>query len=617
MSSVGNASGRSGNRPGFKPYSINTSIRNPLRNIEFLEYFLPYDNKPFNKEAKEKYLFELVRNGVYVFTNLSDVVKEKLKMDIPLTVQETRQGFIDNPQATGFSNRVVTQLRSLKDQGFIHFVQSAKGNNREAIYKITKLGHELLDNKIERSDVYCKSMIGLHGNSIIRSAIYNKTRPFLNTLFVINEVKKQWSELTGEESKGLLLHEFAAFVLSMVDCDYKTAASNIVQYRKKYGKTENKAFIEDYCFNKMGLIKVKYDTLVKDYVDDVFRKFELTGLIRQRGFYKYTYIDFSQINIGKVEQILETYKDYTWNSFDSADDYYDFLYNVTLPWLDNEDDKMMVLKSKADVLGVDITDFKTINEVESCLNLVSAQSAISKQVHNFSEETINSELLILSKDIDKKSSLESIPEPLRLEFLLALLFGKKYGAEYVVSNLIYNDEGMPLSFAPAGKADIIYDSPEFGFIIEATMIKDRTQQLNSETTNLVRHLMDLTIKTEKCFSMSLVAPYIHRDVCEFFQFKAERSGVKICPLTIARIVEMCQMSQTIDEFKTNYFNIVSALVGNKEVDEFLKFINQDYFQFVNDSSFYKTDNNLLQLFNRLIDKYNSNKLIDLRTKCVG
>lgn len=44
-------------------------------------------------------------------------------------------------------------------------------------------------------------------------------------------------------------------------------------------------------------------------------------------------------------------------------------------------------------------------------------------------------MLILSKDINRKSVFDSIPEPLRLEFLLALLFGKKCGAQYIVSNL--------------------------------------------------------------------------------------------------------------------------------------------------------------------------------------
>ena len=608
---VNETSGTSGNRPGYKVYSINTSIRNPLRNIEFLEYFVPFDNKPFDARAKEKYLFELVKNGVYVFTNLSDTVKEKIKMNIPLTAEETRQGFIDNPQATGFSNRVVTQLRSLKDQGFINFVQSAKGNSY-AIYKITKLGHELLDNNIERSDVYCKSMIGLHGYSIIRTALYNKTRPFLNTLFVIDEVNKQWAKLTGEEPKGILKHEFATFVLTMLDCDYKKAAENIIEYRKKYGKNENENFIKDYCFNKLGLIKVKYETLMSEYVDDVYRKFALTGLIRQRGAYKYTYIDFSSMNIGKVNQILSLYKNYSWQSFNTAEEYYDFLYNIKLPWLTNEEDKKLVLQAKADALGVDIGEFKNVNDAEIYLNRISAQSAISKQVDNYSEKLIDTELLILSKDIDRKSNFDSIPEPLRLEFLLALLLGKKYGSNYVVSNLIYNDEGMPLSFAPAGKADIVYNNPLFSLIVEATMIKDRTQQLNSETTNLTRHMMELKARTDIDYHMSLVAPYIHRDVCDYFQFKAEKLSISICPLTIARLVEICQISTTIEDFRINYANIVSALIQNDGVDNFLKFINQNYFNFIQDNSFYINDSNLLILLNLMMEKYNKKEFIDLR-----
>ena len=597
--------GTSGNRPSYKIFSINTSIRNPLRNIEFLEYFKPFDNKPFDSNLKVQYLFQLVQNGVYIFTNLSENVKDKIKKGIPLTKEETRQAFIDNPQATGFSNRVVTQLRSLKDQGFLQFVQQARGN-KYAIYKITKLGHELLDNKLERSDIYCKSMIGMHGCSIIRPALFNKTRPFLNTLFVINEVNKKWKVLTGEEGKGILRHEFATFVLSMKDCDYTAAANNIIEYRKKFGKNENEEYIKDYCFTKLGLEKVKYDTLMRDYVDDVYRKFALTGLIRQRGYFKYIYIDFSDINYGKVNQILETYKDYSWQGFNSSAAYYDYLYNIKLPWLENKKDKMEVLRQKAKVLNVDISSYDSIPEIENILNSISAQSAIKKQVELFTENEIYTELLILSKDLDRKSGLESIPEPLRLEFLLALMLGKKFGAEHIVSNLIFNDEGLPISFAPAKKVDLVFLDQKFNLVIEATMIRDRTQQYNNETDNLIRHLKDLELRTDDKYNMSLVAPYIHEDVCDFFQYKLGRFELDICPLTIARFVELCEISENIDEFKTNYELFISALSSIKNIKEYLDFVNHSSFNFISNNEVMIENEFLSQIYsiiNEKIKKY--------------
>lgn len=568
--------GRSGNQPGFKVFSINTTVRNPVRNTEFLKSFEEFENKPFDSDAKERYLYKLVRNGVYRFTNLDQTVKEKLKLDIQLTDSETRQAFHDNPQATGFANRVVTQLRSLKDQGFLKFTVDGKGG-KPAIYSITSLGHELLDNNIESNDVYCKAMIGMHAYSPIRETMYNRSRPFLNTLFVINEVNRLWAQ-RGESPKGILKHEFAAFVLSMKDCNYKEAAKRIIDYRIKFGKVEKESFIEKYLFDTLSLNKVAYKSIMKDYVDDVYRKFEMTGLIRQRGAYTYTYIDFSLVNIGKVKLILNQYHDYKFETFANKDEYYEFLDTIKLPWLSSEGDRKVVLQSKADALGVDISGL-SLNDADSLLNRISSQTAISSQVSKYSEDTIEHELLIISRDADGDSIFESLPEALRLEFLLALLIGKKYGANYIISNLIYSDEGMPLSFAPSGKADIVYNNPSFGLIIEATTIRDRTQQLNSETTNLTRHMKDLQNRTDKIYHMSLVAPYIHADVCDYFQFKSISTGLGICPLTISRLVEITELSNDIDTFSKNY-DTISLALRTYNTEDFLKFINEKYFGFI-------------------------------------
>ena len=46
--------GTAGNRPGFKVYSISTTIRNPRRNTEFLEVLVDFDKKELTSEIKSK-----------------------------------------------------------------------------------------------------------------------------------------------------------------------------------------------------------------------------------------------------------------------------------------------------------------------------------------------------------------------------------------------------------------------------------------------------------------------------------------------------------------------------------------------------------------------------------
>ena len=288
--------GTSGNRKGFKVFSINTTVRNPKRNTEFLKYFQEFDGKDFTKELSEKYFFNLIKYGVYRVTDIPESVKNKMENGEELTPLEVHNAINDNPQATGLYGRVMTQLRAMKDQGFLMFKQLRRGLNQ---ITITDLGKELIENKEDPTNVYTKAMLGMHANSPIRNKILNESRPFLNTLFVIKKVNQKWKDL-GNEPKGILKHEFATFVLSMKDCDYENAASKIIEYRKKY-RYEAKYDVLTNYLTENNILPIAENSLLNDYPDDIFRKFEMTGLIVQRGQFNYIYYDFSNYNIEKIE----------------------------------------------------------------------------------------------------------------------------------------------------------------------------------------------------------------------------------------------------------------------------------------------------------------------------
>src|SRR5690554_706847 len=314
--------GRSGARTGFKVYSINTTIRNPKRNADFLKLFKKYDKLVMDNIKTYKYFFDLVQNGIYTFTNIPISVQEKLELGIELSDDEVIDAIERNPQATGLHGRVMTQLRALKDQGFLRFEKAARGQNK---ITITKLGHEIIDNEIDGTITYTKAMIGLHAKNPARRSMLNESVPFLNTLFVINEVNKEWRNM-GYEPKGILRHEFGAFVLSMKDCDYKRAANDIIEYRKRNRYNINENDIINHL-NKNDILELKMNSVIADYPDDVFRKFEMTGLLVARGQFGYRYIDFSKYNMEKVKIILEDYKNYSFKHFTTEDDYYFYLEN--------------------------------------------------------------------------------------------------------------------------------------------------------------------------------------------------------------------------------------------------------------------------------------------------
>lgn len=547
--------GTSGNRAGYKVFSINTTIRNPKRNGEFLRIFEPFNGKEFDEQTSYEYLYELIKYGVYRVSNIPLTIQQKWENGTELTPKEIHDAIENNPQACGLQGRVMTQLRSLKDQGFLIFNAVKRGKNR---ISLTALGQDIVDNQKDPTIAYTKAMLGLHAKSPCRTKIWNRSRPFLNTLFVIEEVNKQWKEL-GYKPQGILMHEFATFVLSMKDCDYYSAADKIIQYRLQFRFEPNEAYIENYLADE-GILHLEFNSLIKDYPDEVFRKFEMTGLLRGHGTY-HRYIDFSLYNYSKVQEILKAYADYRWEEFSNVSAYVAYLEKQQIPWENDEFIRRKVVEEKAKVLNMKLGEEKTLEEKEEILDRIFYTKALEKAVNKYDDAFIRKELLILSQGKNSKD-LDGISEPLRLEYLLALYFGKRYGLEGLVSNIIYDEEGKPLHCAPGGKSDIIFHSKSGSYILEPTMITSKAQQSNNETTSIVRHVKDEEKKANLHYRVMMIAPRVHTDIVDYFQYKAKCCEVKITPLSIERTVGLFQDSDTLSELGLNYDRIFELLLNN-------------------------------------------------------
>ena len=541
----------------YKVFSFSTTIRNPQRNSVFLECLNKFNGLIFDSKNSRLYFEELVKNGIYKLSNIPSKINEKLINDDILSDLEFEELLKLNPQISSeekINFRIRTQLKALESQGFLIF----SGDKNKPIITMTNLAFELMSRKSYITDIYSKIMIGLHSHNPARKSTLNKARVFLNAIFVIDSLKKEWEKL-GNEAKGILKYEFKSFVLGMKDCDYKKCVQDILEYRKNYGLKENEKYISDYLFNKLGLKKIKYDSL-NDYADEVFRKFEMTGLLIARGKFKHIYYDFSNFNSKKIESLLNAYKNYDFKEFSNIEEYINFLDNIKLPWLDNNEVRKEVIKQKAKSLDIVLkdSDFENLNILEESLNQKFYNKALQSAILQSDIKELLEELRILASLSNAKSKYD-MPEPLRLEYLLALILGKKYGIAKLYSNLIYNENGIPLSYAPAGKIDLEYND----FLFEATMIKNRNQQLNSETTSIARHMKESQDKRREYLRTILIAPYIHWDVALFFKFCAKEFESKIAPITIAKFIELIEKSPNFSDFQINFDKFVNRLLNEK------------------------------------------------------
>ncbi len=548
--------GTSGNRDGYKVFSFNTTIRNPKRNDDFLRTFVKYDGRLMDTQALYEYLCDCVKGGIYKFKVVSSSIKKKWENDEPLTKPEIVKLINDNPQAPGLRGRVMTQLRALKDLGFLIFEPVSARNNR---IRISALGWDLLNGVKSPDDVYAQVMIGVQAQNPSRVSNWNESRPFLNTLFVIEELRKL-TAAKGSLSKGLHPHEFSVFVLSMKDCDYKKAARDIILYRNRFGHEYNEKYCREYLTNN-EIMPLAKTSLLRDYPDDVFRKFEMTGLIIKRGAYKYIYYDFSSYNYGKIQTILTQYKDYAWNNYETIQDYYKSIEDIVLPWERDNTIHKHIVEMKAKVVNHPYDSSLSVEQNEELLDRIFFTAALKKAISNTELTTICKELLILSGSVREKSRYEDISESLRLEYLLALLLGKKYGTEGLISNILYNEDGLPLHCAPSGKCDIVYISPDGAYILEPTMLTSREQQANSETTNVARHAREEEDKMKVGYRVMMIAPRIHYDVADYFSYKTEREKVKMLTLTIERTVELFMESETILRLNDNFDTILRDLLS--------------------------------------------------------
>lgn len=543
--------GTSGNRPGFKIYSISTTIRNPRRNTEFLEILKGFDKQKLTNETKEKIYFELIRYGIYQVNNLDSSIRDKYEENELLTDEEIRKIIKDNPQKTGNPGRIMTQIRALKDTGLL----SLQGKRNSPTMEISALGQKLLDNE-NIENIYSKAMIGLHAYNPQRRAIFNESRPFLNLLFVINELNKKVIN-----NKGIRWHEFAFFVLSMRDCDYKRATEEIIKYREIYKNTVNREYLEDYIYNKLYLNEVKFDSILQDYADDVYRKFNMTGLVYAHGFGENTYISFTPYYIEKVNSILEEYKDYKFEHFASINEYMNYLDEINLPWENSDEIKKKIIENQKETLNVEVNDKDSLDEQMEKLNNIYNKRVFDNFVEKIDKEKIVKELILLSRNKGEKSEYSDIPNSVRLEWLIALFTAKIYGAKYVNPNLILDNDGIPKSFAPGGMADIEFSTDELCCLIEVTLMRDYKQQLNSETTSIADHLTSLNTSKNKCSIM--IAPFVHYRVVSFFKFTNIDFSTTIVASTIEHYIKSIENSHSISEF-INFINELKAKLHEQE-----------------------------------------------------
>ncbi len=462
----------------FKQMAFETAIRNPERYVGLLTALKNYQNKVLD----DKHLLEIV-SFLYLIGEVSSpevVITDtstigSIKNDV-IQVNKTRRA--DGGFPAGYASRFWTYMRTLSELGMVYAQYNKK-------FKYAEISKKLLSGDLDEQEVYSIQAMKYNRNSPYRN-VSNDFNYFVFILKVLLYLKKENKKLSYEQ-----------FIVSTFSQD-----GNVKRFIKLITSNKFKDYESVFRFLKKNYkVTTKFNTVIKDYPDVVKRLLLISGFISIR----YSGKIFIQINENKedyIKELLEVDFKLSGDEKIDASDYFNKLNSYDSKYIP------IAIKHRID----DRIDGKEY--ANKIFNIIKSYKIDEKTICDLILNVDNRRTSIISE-------FQEIPAPLQLEFYIAILVALKYGSMYAIRpNYKIDHIGKPYSHAPGNKGDIDVYSLDKYWLIEVTLIRNKTQQLNSETTALIRHLnINGEFKDRSHKYLSFIAPAIHKDTKRYFDYE--------------------------------------------------------------------------------------------------
>lgn len=399
-------------------------------------------------------------------------------------------------------------------------------------FKLSEICKKLIAGEIDEQEAFS-----------IQAVKYNRKNPYRNVSNDFNFFAFIINVLLTLKAKGKSL-SYEQFIVAMFSHN-----GNVNEFITLLENNTFKDFDEVFDFvRKEYKVNTKFKTITQDYPDVVRRVFIISGFITIRFSGK----KLIQINESKLKYIQELLKfDFKLSEEEKSNA---LSYFSRLDAQNNALLSLIQTARKEDIIDGE----QYVNKIFSIID----DYKIDEKIIIESIEKIGSKRTVIDE-------FREIPDPLKLEFFISILIALKYGKQYAIRpNYKADHIGKPYSHAPGNKGDIEIFSKDIYWLIEVTLIRNKTQQLNHETANVIRHLYSNEEFNDRLTKyLSFVAPTIHQDVREFFDFSIVRSrsseyNVSIKPYDLQEFVGVTQnranfedmqgyTSQVIESFRNN------------------------------------------------------------------
>lgn len=498
--------------------ALEVAVRNPERYEGILKSFAKFEGVVLDDEGildvySQLYLDEVVTAEALEGSVLSNKIVRKWIKD--RCTHNNEWGF-----PTGYQAAFTRYLKTLSEFGFIY----AQYNQPLRLSSVAKA---LVNEKITLSEAFALQCMRFWRKSPYRRVLndFNYFEFIMDSLIALNKEGHRlsyWQFMVSLFSDNGSVEEFLNFIRTHKVGDDQEKAYNLV--------------VDTYSQIDSEHARVSmFNTAFRDYGNSVFRVLQLTGFIT---------VDYSgMLMLSPNEDRLPFYEALKEQSFTVSEDAKEDedLYFEELGSFDPKLEKLVFqYRERSSEVTADYNQ-KIPHIIQS---------------YNLTRDSIEQALLkVSSGDNRGKDTFWFIQEPVKFEFLLTLFVYSYYGDKFNYQpNFKCDGAGIPYSHAPGNIGDIEIYNNDLYWLIEATLIRSKNQQINSETVNLFRHI-DSTKGGERY--LTLVAPYIHDDTKLIFNVAS------IITLIKNNMLSLNSDAQSTDEFvsdmkNNSYFDLVKG-----------------------------------------------------------
>lgn len=509
----------------YKQMAMEVAVRNPERYPALLAVFAKYEGKILDDACILDIYADLFASHVIDSKNIDadNLTTSQIKDYVKHNVSHNNEwGF-----PTGYQAGFTRYLKTLSELGFVYMQYKDE-------IRISDVAKSLIKNELEVSEVFALQCMRFWRKSPYRRVLndYNYFEFILKILIKLEETQKALS--------------YPQFILSLfsdngnvddfIDTINKIKLGNDIDAMYNY-------IVKSYNQIDNEHTKVlKQQSVVNDYGNTVFRVLQLTGLISVENKSGLLLISINKDRYNFLKYLLNSN------------------FSISEEAKEDEEAYFKELGSLPEYLKKGIVSYR---EKES--SIISNYNSVLERVINdydITEEKIIAWIKSLSTD-NRDKTFWYIQKPLKLEFFISILIYLKYGKEYVVKpNYKADDKGIPYQHAPGNIGDINITSNLVNWLVEVTLIRNKTQQLNSETANCIRHLKQ-AVEPHKY--LSFVAPIVCPDTEEFYKNSIismiieDEENCYIKAYNIDDFVSITQNKENINDMQEYRNNIVEKM----------------------------------------------------------